>query len=135
VLDPYASAPLTVQDVRAAEAGGLVALDCSWNRLSSDRSEGRAAGPRFPPGIGRRLPMLVATNPQHFGRLGELNTAEALAAALYLLGRREQARALLEGFAGGRTFFEVNEERLDRYASRSGPEGVLAEERTLFGST
>jgi ribosome biogenesis protein Tsr3 len=76
--------------------------------------------------------MLVATNPQHFGRLGELNTAEALGAALYLLGRPAQARGLLDGFAGGRALFEVNQERLERYASRATPEEVLAAEQALF---
>ena len=127
VLDPYAERPLTLQDRAAAEADGIVVVDCSWNRLSGGQ------GPaRFPAGLARRLPMLVATNPQHFGRLGELNTAEALAAALFVLGRPEQARALLRGFAGGETFFEVNRERLRRYASGGTPAEVVAAERALF---
>ena len=129
VLDPYAERPLTTQDVPTAETGGIVAVDCSWSRLADGQ------GPaRFPAGLARRLPMLVATNPQHFGRLGELNTAEALAAALFVLGRAEQGRSLLSGFAGGETFFDVNRERLLRYAEGASPEAIVAAERALFES-
>jgi pre-rRNA-processing protein TSR3 len=76
--------------------------------------------------------MLVAGNPQHFGRLGELNTAEALAAALHLVGRPDEAHELLAGFAGGPAFLELNRERLERYARASSPEALVREERALF---
>ena len=78
--------------------------------------------------------MLVATNPQHFGRVGELNTAEALAAALHLLGRPAEARRLLDGFAGGAAFLDVNHERLARYERAGSPEQLVREERALFGA-
>jgi len=77
--------------------------------------------------------MLLAANPQHFGRWGELNTAEALAAALWLLGHRDEANRLLDGFAGGPAFFEVNRERLARYARATSADRLLREERRLFG--
>jgi pre-rRNA-processing protein TSR3 len=130
VLDPFAERPLTPADRAHAEAGGLVAVDCSWNRLSATN----ARAPRSGAGPGqRRLPLLIATNPQHYGRLGELNTAEALSAGLFVLGRSDDASRLLAGFAGGPSFLEVNHERLRRYARASSVDDLLAAERALFG--
>ena len=131
VLDPFATHPLSGNDRSVAERGGLAAIDCSWNRLSErGRFPGRMESDSGRP---RRLPLLVATNPQHFGRIGELNTAEALGAALFLLGHREEAKELLAGFAGGEAFFEVNRDRLEHYRRARTPEEVLAAERALFG--
>ena len=134
VLDPYASTPLSSADRVAAEEGGLVAIDCSWNRLASARSRPSSPdGPRG--GLGRRLPMLLAANPQHFGRVGELNTVEALAAGLVVLGRRAEAEHLLQGFAGGPAFLAMNEERLARYVRARTAAGTLRAERQLFGGS
>jgi pre-rRNA-processing protein TSR3 len=92
-------------------------VDCSWNRLRS-----RGGYPTEIPWLERlperrRLPWLLAGNPQHFGRLGELNTAEAFAAALFVLGEPDRARSMLGRFAGGPGFFDVNRDALDRYAA------------------
>lgn len=133
VLDPFAADPLSQEDRVPAERGGVVAIDCSWNRLS-ERGRWPARAPRGAvTGRARRLPLLIATNPQHYGRVGELNTAEALGAALYLLGRPAEAEELLDGFAGGRAFFEVNRPRLDRYRRARSSEEVRGAERALFG--
>ncbi|MGC2358698.1 MAG: DUF367 domain-containing protein [Thermoplasmata archaeon] len=133
VLDPYAAQPLAAADRDTATRGGLLAVDCSWNRLaergrfpSADPTERRR-------GIRRRLPILVATNPQHYGRVAQLNTVEALAAALYLVGRPGEAGRLLEGFSGSAMFLNVNRDRLDAYAEEVDAEGVRAAERRLFG--
>jgi len=64
----------------------------------------------------RALPFLVAANPGHFGRAFMLNSVEALAAALYILGEQEQAREILAKFGWGLRFIEVNQEPLDEYA-------------------
>jgi len=132
VLDPYSTVPLTLADQARAEAAGIVAVDCSWNRLSAERAKHPAPTAAAQSARARRLPMLVAGNPQHFGRLGELNTAEALAAALHLVGRPDEAHELLAGFAGGPAFLELNRERLERYARASSPEALVREERALF---
>jgi pre-rRNA-processing protein TSR3 len=133
-LDPHAALPLSADDRLRADASGVLAVDCSWNQL--------AARGRLPPDPGnsspnppprRRLPILVAANPQHYGRLTELNTVEALAAAVYVLGSRAQAARLLEGFRGGSQFLEINRARLEAYASATDAEGVRAIERDLFG--
>ncbi len=130
-LDPYAPLPLSSADRRAALAGGLLAVDGSWNRLSVRGRFPGSARPGSDPGA-RRLPFLLATNPQHFGKWTQLNTVEALAAAVYLLGRPVQAAHLLEAFRGGPAFLEINRARLERYAeARSGAE-VLEAERAIF---
>lgn len=125
-LDPHAATPLSPADASRALAGGILAVDCSWNRLGERRGE----LPRSPGG--RRLPYLLATNPQHYGRLSELNTAEALAAALWLLGERARAESLLAGFPGGPAFFEVNRRLLERYAACPDGESIVAAERELL---
>jgi len=131
VLDPHADRPLSVSDLEAARSGGLLAVDCSWNRLA-DRGRLPSGGIRRR-GIARRLPLLIAANPQHFGRVSELNTVEALAAALYVLGEAGRARELLGGFRGGSGFLDLSRERLELYRSASGAEEVFAAERRLFG--
>lgn len=138
VLDPYAPTPLSSADRGAAESGGVLAVDCSWNRLSArgefpGPAEDRATGPR-PRAPHRRLPILVAANPQHYGRIAQLNTAEALGAALYVLGRPDEAASVLAGFAGGVEFLTINRDRLERYRAAGTPAEITAAERALFGS-
>lgn len=131
VLDPFSPTPLSGGDRARAEREGVLAVDCSWNRLAQ-----RGGFPEQLAGVGhqphrRRLPVLVAANPQHFGRVGQLNTAEALAAALYLLGRPGSADRLLSGFTGGTEFLRMNQTALDRYGQCPTPEAVLRSEREL----
>ena len=133
MLDPYAPTPLSSADEPMAGEGGILVVDCSWNRLSArgafpgDEGRSRRAGTH------RRLPVLVATNPQHYGRVAQLTTVEAFCAALYILGRPEEAAQVMAGFAGGEEFLEVNRARLDRYREARGPAEVIAAERALFG--
>lgn len=131
VLDPYAEVPVSREDRERGEGlAGVLAVDCSWNRLGA---RGRLRGARRRGELPRRLPWLLAANPQHFGRVGELNTAEALAAALFLYGEPERARSLLAAFPGGGTFFELNAPAIDEYAEAPDAEGVRAVERRRFG--
>ncbi|MCI4334817.1 MAG: DUF367 domain-containing protein [Thermoplasmata archaeon] len=130
LLDPRAATPLSSLDRERARVDGLLAVDCSWNRIGL-----RGGFPAGLPGLGgqphrRRLPFLRATNPQHFGRWAELNTAEALAAALFLLGQRDRAESLLDGFAGGPEFWRLNGSALAAFAACSTPEAVRAQERS-----
>ncbi len=129
VLDPYGSDPLSPADRPAAERGGVLAVDCSWNRVAA---RGGLPGGRTGPGRRRRLPILIAANPQHYGRLAELNTVEALSAALFVLGHPDEAAAILKGFRGGGNFLEVNRARLAAYAAAADADAVRAAERTLF---
>ncbi|MEM0129131.1 MAG: DUF367 domain-containing protein [Thermoplasmata archaeon] len=131
VLDPYAAAVLSAADRPRAIRHGLTAEDCSWNALSgrASREEHRSRA------VGRRLPFLRAANPQHYGRIGELNTVEAIAAALWLLGEPHRASGILEGFRGGPAFLSLNRAWLEAYAAAgSGPEAKEAERRILGAS-
>jgi len=105
VLNPHAEQALSPAD---AEHSTLVALDCSWE------TAGRAMFELD--GEHRALPFLVAANPVNYGQPFQLNTAEAFAGALAILGHRERAEAVLSKFTWGHTFLELNEEPLRRYA-------------------
>ncbi len=130
LLDPHAGLPLAPCDRDRALAGGLLAVDCSWNGLYA---RGRFPAGSVPRAVGRRLPWLLAANPQHFGRLSELNTVEALGAALYLLEEPERATELLRGFPGGGSWVALNERYLDAYRAAGDAEGIRAAEHRLFG--
>lgn len=132
LLDPRAPVPLCGTDRTEALRGGVLGVDCSWNRL-----EERGGYPAESPWLARlptrrRLPLLLAGNPQHYGRLAELNTAEALCAALFLLGEPDRAREILGRFGGGEAFFSLNREPLESYSAAGDAAALLAEERQYF---
>jgi pre-rRNA-processing protein TSR3 len=77
------------------------------------------------PGENRKLPALMAANPVNYGKIGRLSTAEALSAALQIMGFKLQARELLSPFGWGDTFFDLNNELLGRYARVSNEEGIV----------
>lgn len=115
VLNPHAERALSPAD---ADARRLVALDCSW--ASAEAAQFSL------PGDHRALPFLVAANPINYGRPFRLNTAEALAAGLVILGDRAQAEAVLEPFRWGETFLTLNDEPLRRYADCADSGAVVA---------
>jgi pre-rRNA-processing protein TSR3 len=133
LLDPHAEAPLAPSDRALALEGGVLGIDCSWNRLEARGGYPEAAGWMRRLRERRRLPWLVAANPQHFGRLAELNTAEAFAATLWLLGEPDRATHVIEAFPGGTTFLEINAERLQAYGRAGTPDEVRTVEAALFG--
>ncbi|WP_226011583.1 DUF367 family protein [Halomicrobium salinisoli] len=120
VLNPFAEQALSPADRRGSGArhDRLVALDCSWETAEREAFDLE--------GIHRSLPFLVAGNPVNFGNAFQLNTAEAFAGALAILGEREQAESVLEPFSWGHTFLELNEEPLERYADCADSTEVLA---------
>jgi len=134
VLDPYAPAPLSAADDEAAGAGGLLVIDCSWNRLSSRGAFPGEEGRFRRHGVHRRLPLLIAANPQHYGRVAQLTSVEAFSAALYVLGRPAEAERVISGFAGGPDFLELNRTRFERYRAAPGPAEILAAEKELFAN-
>ncbi len=134
VLDPYAPTPLSSADRATAARSGLLVVDCSWNRLSARGGFPGEDGRTSRHGSRRRLPILMATNPQHYGRVAQLTTVEAFAAALYVLGRESEARRVIDGFAGGEEFWEVNQIRFDRYRASKNAADILAAEKELFGA-
>ncbi len=107
VLNPHAEQALSPADASLTDR--IVAVDCSWQ--SADPSVFEFQGEH------RALPFVVAANPVNYGRPFELTTVEAVAAALVILGAKEQATEILSKFRWGETFLTLNEEPLNRYAS------------------
>ncbi|NLX50421.1 MAG: DUF367 family protein [Methanospirillum sp.] len=116
LLDPTAEQALSRADRDRVFA--LAALDCSWEVLDS----GRFARWRHR----RALPYLVAANPTNYGRPLRLSSAEALAAACWILGEREQAKALMARFRWGPHFLVLNREPLEEYRAAPDSAGVVA---------
>ena len=100
------------------EKRGLAALDCSWvhaKEVFDIQSHW----------IPRCLPYLVAANPVNYGKPTKLSTVEALAAALYIAGFREQASELLSKFKWGPQFIILNEALLEGYAQAKNSTDVV----------
>lgn len=115
ILEPLCGKVLGPEDheLLLEQRGALVGLDCSWAHIESS-VQAVMKRTRLEP---RMLPLLLAANPVNWGKPGKLTTAEALAAVLYLMGRREQAAETLGSFRWGTRFFELNQEPLDAYAA------------------
>jgi pre-rRNA-processing protein TSR3 len=120
-LDPFSPVMLSPADAPVARKKGLLALDCSWDRVDPKAFGRRIALRRVAP---RSLPFLVAANPVKFGQPFRLSTLEALAAALYLLGRKDQAADILGIYNWGLRFLELNREPLNDYVAAQNAEGV-----------
>jgi len=120
VLNPYADQALSPADPRGTGKRNdrLVALDCSWETAEREAFDLK--------GIHRSLPFLVAGNPVNFGTAFQLNTVEAFAGALCVLGERDHAERILDYFSWGHTFLELNEEPLERYAACADSSEVIA---------
>ncbi len=120
VLNPFAKKALSKEDLPAMRRSGLVALDCSW----------RHAEEAFPALQGsvksRALPFLLAANPVNYAKASKLSTAEALAAALYIVGEERQAKRLLSSLPFHDQFWLLNEEPLKDYAACETSAEVVA---------
>jgi pre-rRNA-processing protein TSR3 len=122
LLSPDASTMLSPADTETVRKGGLAVIDCSWNQIASAplrRVRCRGAGQR------RLLPALQAANPVNYGRGARLSCAEALAAALYIVGFKSAAQCTLSPFDWSHAFWEVNRAALDIYAACTDPEAVI----------
>ncbi|MCL4437238.1 MAG: DUF367 family protein [Thaumarchaeota archaeon] len=124
VLNPAVSEVFSPKDKEALK-GGLVAIDCSWKRAEEVFKH------RFR-GVNRRLPLLLASNPINYGKLGMLSSAEAIAATLYIAGYVEQAQRVLSIFKWGNTFLTLNHDPLEDYRAAETPEHVLKTEQEYF---
>lgn len=109
LLNPFAEKSLSKEDLSIAKEQGIVALDCSWNKVESafqyleTKSNSRA------------LPFLLAANPVNYGKAFQLSTLEAFVAALYILGEVDHAKELLRIYNWGPNFLILNKEPLEDY--------------------
>ncbi|WP_248903722.1 DUF367 family protein [Halocatena marina] len=122
VLNPFAEQALSPADTDDV----LIALDCSWETAESEAFQLR--------GTHRALPFLVAANPVNYGQPFQLNTVEAFAGALCILGEREQAEQLLSKFRWGHTFLELNAEPLSRYAACEDSTAIVSVQQDYLES-
>ena len=118
VLNPFSEVAFSPADRKRIEDFGLVGLDCSWEHAEKVLL-------KHVRGTSRCLPILIAGNPVNFGKPTKLSTVEALAAALYIAGFKEEALQLLSIFKWGHTFLEINQERLESYAKAKDSTAVV----------
>jgi pre-rRNA-processing protein TSR3 len=126
VLSPEGRMPVSPADGALIASAGLSVIDCSWalvDELPFHRLKGTP----------RLLPYLVAANPVNYGKPAKLSCAEALAAALWIVGNTVAARKVMAQFGGwGAEFLRMNEPFLIAYAAAGDADGVLAaQERVL----
>lgn len=119
LLDPFAEKALSREDEKVARERGILALDCSWKHAEEVFP---AIRERSTP---RGLPLLWAANPVNYGKPLTLSTAEALAAAAYILGEPEQAKTLMSKFGWGLGFLTLNAEPLADYAAATTSREVV----------
>ncbi len=115
-LTPEAERALSPADRPRAERRGLAIVDVSWKR-------GRF--PPVPQASARALPYLLAANPVNYGKPFVLSSVEALAAALVIFGRGDEARAILSKFTWGEQFLSLNREPLSAYANAENSAAVI----------
>ncbi len=126
VLNPFGKTAFSPADRERVSTSGLVALDCSWEHAEKVLSH-------HVRGTSRCLPVLIAGNPTNYAKATKLSTAEALAAALYIAGFKEEAHKLLSLFTWGHTFFELNAILLDDYAAAKDSAGVIEVMQSKLG--
>ena len=130
LLNPFAQKALSVEDLPVMQSKGLVGLDCSWVHAESifgldETKDGKMKQKGRWKFVNRILPYLLAANPINYGKPCKLSTVEALAAAIYIVGFKDDARKILDGFKWGHSFFSLNEELLDAYASAKSSAEVV----------
>ncbi|TFF98641.1 MAG: DUF367 family protein [Promethearchaeota archaeon] len=106
LLNPLSRRELKCEDSNAIKRYGLIVLDCSWKKiiqLEKHRNKNS-----------RSLPPLISANPVNYGKWEKLNSAEALAAALYLTGFITQAKELLSKFRWDKEFWKINKKLLEK---------------------
>jgi len=127
VLNPFSEIAFSPADRKRVEDFGLVALDCSWEHAEKVLL-------KQVKGTSRCLPILIAGNPVNFGKATKLTTAEALAAALYIAGFRQEAMELLAIFTWGHTFMELNFATLENYAAAQDSADIIRIQNSIIGN-
>ena len=119
ILNPFGEIAFSPADRQRIADFGLAALDCSWEHAEKVLSH-------HVKGTSRCLPVLLAGNPTNFAKATKLSTAEALAAALYIAGFKDEAKQVLSIFIWGHTFFELNDKLLEAYAAAKDSTEIVA---------
>ncbi|MGA9149336.1 MAG: DUF367 family protein [Candidatus Nitrosopolaris sp.] len=126
LLDPFSKVVLSNDDSSLIKS--VCALDCSWEKATDTLLKGKA----LKNGICRRLPALLAGNPNNYCKLSKLTSAEALAASLFILGWKNQSEMILDKFKWGHTFIELNSEILNDYSNALNATEIAEIEKGYF---
>lgn len=118
ILNPFSKKAFSQEDRLRLEKRGLTAIDCSW--IHADEVFELSMR-----GASRCLPYLIAANPVNYGTPTKLSTVEALAAALYIVGLKDNAERLLSIFKWGPQFINLNRELLDSYAKAKDSSEII----------
>ena len=112
VLSSEANTFVSQADRDIIETKGISGINCSWNRLDEIPFDKMGKGRNQ-----RILPFLVAANSVNYGKPYKMNTAEAMAACLYIAGFKRDAEIVLSSFGYGKEFIKINHDALEVYAS------------------
>ncbi|EZQ03053.1 MULTISPECIES: DUF367 family protein [Acidianus] len=112
VLNPYAKEIISKNDINNAIKGGITIIDSSWNKSDNNFYEKHMFR------NSRRLPFLLAGNPVNYAKPMMLSSIEAVFAALYILGFKDDAAELLALYKWMETFVSLNSELLDTYSGK-----------------
>lgn len=118
VITPNGKHTLSPADAELMATFGVAVVECSWARVAEIQWS------KFGGKCERLLPYLVAANTVNYGKPWRLNCAEALAAAMWICGKEEWARGIMEPFSYGEAFLEINTSLLKRYAKCEDEAGV-----------
>ncbi|MFX0044824.1 MAG: DUF367 family protein [Candidatus Hermodarchaeota archaeon] len=119
VLNPASRIAFSPSDRNSVLRSGLVALDCSWKQAETIFLQSTT-------GNQRALPYLLAANPTNTYKPIKLSTAEAIAAALYIIGLKQSAEDIMSVFKWGPSFIALNKEWLDSYSECITSEEIVA---------
>ena len=123
VLSPNGRVPVSPADHSIVTSLGLSVIDCSWARLAEIPFSQMKAGHH------RILPFLVAANQVNYGIPGKLSCAEAAAATLYICGKVEAAKAVMQEFGWGMEFIRLNKELLEIYRQCEDADDVVKKQK------
>lgn len=149
VMSSEARVVISAQDRDIVEKHGIAGINCSWNKyvfffvyLLAERKieyimltfhfsyvcrlEGIPFDKMGKSRTQRFLPFLVAANPVNYGRPYKMNTAEALAACLYICGFKQEAEIVMAPFGYGIEFLRLNYEALESYSQCGTAHEVMA---------
>ncbi|MHC1610951.1 MAG: DUF367 family protein [Candidatus Methanospirareceae archaeon] len=125
VLVPVADKALSPAD--RGFTNSITVFDCSWKKIAHFEDALMRMKRKK-----RALPYLIAANPVNYGKPFILSSAEAFAAALFILGEEEQAHAILARFNWGDEFMRLNAGMLHAYsAAKDSTEVVEMQKRFL----
>jgi pre-rRNA-processing protein TSR3 len=118
MLVPIAEKALSPAD--SEPTNSITVFDCSWDKIDTFDDTLRKLKRKK-----RALPYLIAANPTNYGKPFILCSAEAFAAALFIIGEREQSQNILSKFKWGMEFLRLNEEMLLAYSEAKDSKEVV----------